>query len=395
MPGRPSPRPLPALFSLLLAGAAVASPALANQPNVAAAPAVPAPEPAEALEPPPDLNQLLRDVGDPDFAARSEASRLLSADTRLTLADIETLLVRPALSSEQHARLIAAARDRFVRSPRAALGVQFANAGMGPVVIGKTFERFPAASVLRQGDEILSVDGRSVNPGWDNIRPLIISREPGESLRLEIIRGGEHLFVDAPLGRFSDLPAQRDLTPNDLIRAWNARSLRYPAPPTQPVIETPPNTVWMTRSKNAIDLEWDRRFESDTPRGGVVAGGRSPGPLITAEGEARLGEGPWNGGVRPGNGFVPAIRPGNQIARAAQEAANAARTQLLRLLDQRGQLQGQIGNTEAELGGPGLTDARRRDLQVRMLNLQNQIAIVDRQIDSARARIADPRRAMP
>lgn len=353
-------------------------------PAVARAGDEPAAGDAVAGEAKPDLDGLLKDLDADDLATREEATRALATNTTLTMNELEALLGRPGLSPEQTTRLLTAARDRFVRSPRAALGVQFENPAAGPVVIARTFERFPAAGMLKAGDEIVAVEGRSTTAGWASFRPTIICRDPGDTLRMEIRRGGENIVLDAPLGRYSDLPQGRTLTAEELLRAWEARSAGYASSGGRGgvAVAVEPEPVWQTRGMSAVDMEWHRRFDGESPRAGMMPGGRSTGPLAPVETEGRAALG-WNGDPRGANGARVVRVGGAGPERAAP--MDAIRVRLSQLITERSQMQAQLTQTRALVGGPGLGDAERRNAQLRVLNLQNQLMVLDQQIDQARA----------
>src|SRR5262245_14559361 len=61
-----------------------------------------------------------------DVHAREAAMEDLANSERFSFSDIENALRDPALSGEQRCRLMEAAKLRFQATPRAAMGVQFA-----------------------------------------------------------------------------------------------------------------------------------------------------------------------------------------------------------------------------------------------------------------------------
>jgi hypothetical protein len=369
----------------------IQAPAPQPAPAEPAAPVAPAiPAPAEPAAPAPDALALLAQLDDDDYATRERAGRVLASDPGLTLVDLERLIQRTGLSAEQHARLLMAARDRFIRSPRPALGVQFDNTRADRTVVSQVFPRFPAAAVLKPNDEIVAIDGRRLTGGWSEVRPRIISRDPGENLRLEIVRDGERLSIDAPLGRYSDLPQARFLTITDITDAWMVRSGAYPPPPNTAPILAEPDTQWTAAGVNAVDAEWRRRYEIDDQRASILPGGQRGGPLVGAD-PVNLAQAQWDAErLRNNAAFVPPVRPGNPIVRARQEMMDLRRNELQRQLQIRDEWQARLAEAEARLGGPGLDDGARRELQQRMMAIQNQLAAIERQIEDSRRRLADP-----
>jgi S1-C subfamily serine protease len=79
----------------------------------------------------------------------------------------------------------------------------------GGAFVGDTDPGSPAAAAgLHQGDVIMQVDGRDVNGPGDVVQ-AIDSHRPGDSLSLQIERGGDTLTVRAtlaPRGQQSQYP---------------------------------------------------------------------------------------------------------------------------------------------------------------------------------------------
>lgn len=158
-----------------------------------------------------------------------------------------------SLPLEARLRLIGALRERFMRSPRAAIGIQFANnqSPMG-VMVGRTIEGFPVheAGLLEPGDYIVGIDGisldsRQLRPGGlgaqEFVRATILSHAPGESVRLTILRptlppngqaqvaqenileiDGQRLEILAPLGQYGALPGV-GTAPESFEIPWRVR----------------------------------------------------------------------------------------------------------------------------------------------------------------------------
>ena len=191
----------------------------AQSPPPAAPPAVPVPA---------ELRALVDALASPDFKVRDEASTRLSDDAAFTLPQIESALKDDNLSHEQRYRLLAAARERFERTPRAAMGVQFAPNLRDRIFVGKTFEPFASHQLLEEGDLIVEAAGVKVsgpNAQW-TIQGIIVARDPGDVLPIVVRRGPAKLNINLALGSFSDLP-NSTLQDGRLIRAWRVRCAPY------------------------------------------------------------------------------------------------------------------------------------------------------------------------
>ncbi len=195
------------------------------------------------------LESLVADLARPDPLTRTSASEQLESDPSVTLKEIETVLARPGLSAEQTRRLMAAAEARFLREPRAAVGVtfnQFEQDRNGSVVLDNVEATFPAAAVLQAGDRIEAIDGvrlSAVNP----MRPHILSRDPGDTIPMTIVRQGVTMNVVVTLGRWADLRDRRrggqgfvrsmDPREEDFEAAWRVRLRRIQQPAPLEVID--------------------------------------------------------------------------------------------------------------------------------------------------------------
>lgn len=195
------------------------------------------------------LESLVADLAQPDPLTRTSASEQLESDPSITLKEIETVLARPGLSAEQTRRLMAAAEARFLREPRAAVGVtfnQFEQDRNGSVVLDNVEATFPAAAVLQAGDRIEAIDGvrlSAVNP----MRPHILSRDPGDTIPMTIVRQGVTMNVVVTLGRWADLRDRRrggqgfvrsmDPREEDFEAAWRVRLRRIQQPAPLEVID--------------------------------------------------------------------------------------------------------------------------------------------------------------
>ena len=91
------------------------------------------------------------------------------------------------------------------RIDRAYLGVSTTEvAGKdGAVVAGLTQGGPASGSDLRVGDVIVTFDGTPVT-GSSGLSQAVLTRKPGETARLEVVRGGERRTIDVRLGRRPD-----------------------------------------------------------------------------------------------------------------------------------------------------------------------------------------------
>jgi hypothetical protein len=219
----------------LLALAATCALASASAPAAAAA-AAPTDAPARSavvapaeVALPASVAALIADLASPDFATRDRASAELVTRRDDAFRAVEAALIAPGLTPEQEARLTTAARELFVQTPRGALGVQF-NTAAGATIIAQLIPGFPAAQTLKPGDEILRVDGVSalMPTAWGQargVRPMVIARDPGDTIRAAIRREGREIELDVQLGRFNDLRGQ-PLSGADLAEGWALRWAR-------------------------------------------------------------------------------------------------------------------------------------------------------------------------
>lgn len=298
----PGPTARTASLTLLAAGVfAWAAPASFAQVKLQIGPRgnlVEVVEPVERIEDPAQLKQefdrLVTDLAGNDFAARQRASEKLFANDQFDLPLLESALKREGITLEARTRLLAIARQRFYRTPRAALGFQF---GMGPlrdrIVVGQTFPKFESFTKLEEGDMIVSADGfRLDGPG---ARPLlqsiIISHEPGEILKLTIRRGARKMELEIKLGKFADLDQGGGALIEDrLARAWRIRSQAKHGAAAEPIrIEGARSAPW-GGSEDAAQRKAERLMQRESNEASPkLAGGGMPRLLSNPE-EARFFE---------------------------------------------------------------------------------------------------------
>jgi hypothetical protein len=237
-----------------------------------------------ALEPEAvDVDRLIRELGDAKVETREAASLALEQVDIEIVRSLEPRLNDASLTPEQRIRLESAVRERFLRSQRGALGVQFDQQAVptGGMRVAKVYPNFPAAGVLMPGDVIVQVEQTKIGasePFYRSpLRPYIISREPGEKIKLVIDRNGQRLDVEPALGKFADFPGERNMMPTqvsreDLLSAWAVRRARMGASSTPALDAGLSANDWMPRGRTAVEADVMRRGEiQGVPIG---AGGR-------------------------------------------------------------------------------------------------------------------------
>lgn len=221
----------------------------------------------------------LAGLSDASYEVRLAAVERVRQSGSISLSAIERAMARPDLPLEARIRLMPLARAKFEEQPRGALGVEF-DLSPSRTLIRRVLPNFPAGKVLVPGDEIISVDGRLIadqpadfglgNAGnmglrWGAapVRPHIIGREPGEIVKMKVVRWGqqalarqpqqggfivnnrgeivpaqpapqpkdaagllaqpETIELEVPLGRFSDLANTQPIQPVEIADAWRLR----------------------------------------------------------------------------------------------------------------------------------------------------------------------------
>ena len=147
------------------------------------------PATVERVALPQPLLECIARLDDPKFDVRQRASAELDAGA-FPLEEIIAALARGKLSSEQHARLVAAACTRALALPRGALGIRMQSSmdRVRPgVEISMLLPGMPAERVLRSGDRIERIGDIPVEAS-DQLVAMIQSRVPGETVRLTVAR---------------------------------------------------------------------------------------------------------------------------------------------------------------------------------------------------------------
>ena len=132
---------------------------------------------------------LVADLDSHEFGQRQNASARL-ADPTVTTEEVFAILVRGNLSDEQRERLLTVAREKVLALPRGALGIRMqvsGNPDRPGVEVQMLLPGMPAASVLKIGDRIESIDGKPVKTSNDLV-DIIQSKAPGDSVKLSVAR---------------------------------------------------------------------------------------------------------------------------------------------------------------------------------------------------------------
>lgn len=237
---------------------------------------------ADDPEAPARLEGFIRDLQSSEFAARSRAESAIAADPGITLAMIEKALRErgPGLSPDARQRLSTIGRQRFLETPRAAMGIQFwqERSLRDRVVIERTIPNFPdAAAKLEPGDMLIEADGVSlVGPGSrDRLQAIIISHDPGEELPLVVRRGDRKLTFAVRLGRRDTLGQSLPPAPQVLERAWKHRIGNLVETAGEPIRPPVDAQAWTSVPAAFMDRRQDRVLlrHKGLDIGPAVAGG--------------------------------------------------------------------------------------------------------------------------
>lgn len=173
---------------------------------------------------------LIDQLGNGSWLERDLASNeLLNLDKdqghEISLEELEQYLMDPTLSLEARTRLAGVCLARFLKYPKGGLGVSFGSITPGAIEVQpiNNDERFPATAMLNPGDAIALIGDTMLIDSFD-LRAQILSRVPGETLPATVLRNGEYLQMDLPLGSLEQLTGAARL---DKPLAWRALELRW------------------------------------------------------------------------------------------------------------------------------------------------------------------------
>lgn len=187
------------------------------------------------------LGRMVSLLNDDSWNVRQQAMRIIGDPNEgFELDMLAPLLERGDLSHEARLRLMQATRSLFAQSTKAGLGVGFGAVRDGGVEIGtvvRDVDQFPAAGMLVPGDLIIGAEGSPLTTSED-LRAMILSHEPGETLNLLIQRkidGDDQtrvLDLDLPLGSYRLLTGAAPINARIADRAiglrWSRKGITLP-----------------------------------------------------------------------------------------------------------------------------------------------------------------------
>jgi hypothetical protein len=331
-----------------------------------------------------DLTPILRALDAPDLADRERAVEALVMSSAVSLREVLGLLSEvTALTPEQRARLVGIAREMFVQSPRAAMGVQFGGTVEKGVAIQSAVDGFDSARVIKPGDVIVAVNGEEVTQS--RMRAIILSHDPGESMTLRLRRMGEsgaeeHIDARVTLGSMNRLRGGGFIDASTMMDAWRERLLRAGVTegPTEPPLEARiDHAAWLASAQ-------------ETARSGVRSGGIETGPgtarapMVVMAGESRA---VW---LEPGQSrdtLVDAeVLDPQRIDRRVLERM-ALREELSELQRELEALRSAIRMNAAAMQSPDLTDLQRSRLTVENQRLAGECGVVEVRVNELRGRL--------
>lgn len=335
------------------------------------------------------LEEALAALDAPGFEAREAASARLADPGGFTEAELCAAAKRPALGPEQRDRLAQALRQRFLNSPRSALGVSM-NAEPTGVTLTEVKPGFPACDALRAGDVVLQVDDIRLapdDPGAPNenlvadvdpqglneaFRLAILSHLPGETVRLRLRRMAQAadrmtptiVEVDAPLGRLDALAAMPNtVSPQEvghlMASAWGLRARRLG------LVEDDGKAIAIGEPVDS----WVRSVRAGVSPGagdGLYPAGHEASTAPTSKAGASLAL------IRDASRRRLAVNDGGVEIRVRQDPDGLRRAQEL-FAGQINEMQGRIESLRAEVSAPGTTPQRRAQLNRLILEGEESI----------------------
>jgi hypothetical protein len=177
----------------------------------------------------PDLRERVLKLTDrlasDEWAQREAAERALAIIGRDAFDVIEQILSTVDLTEEQRVRLERVCWLTFRNLERAGMGIQFpGNPDESvPARIIQTIRGFDSINVLKPNDLIVEFAGRPIGSSLD-LKHAILSRRPGEQVKITIVRGGEVIEDVIQLGSYGSLDNPQPLDEAELRGAWVFRS---------------------------------------------------------------------------------------------------------------------------------------------------------------------------
>jgi hypothetical protein len=352
------------------------------------------------------LPKVIADLGSPEFEVREAASaELFKAGETYKLAELEKALTGAGLSPEQRVRLDDAAFRIFENSPRAAIGVQFAQ-GTVAAEVEWVKEGFPASTILKPRDVITQIDGQNVasrigsDGSWLTVRALIVSHDPGDKVPVVVQRDGAAVSLTLPLGEFQRLGQTTPVSSPELRAAWLHRLRRSAGTTGEKATGTIDATSLRTRGVpfdgegrpiDVVDQSTDYRAQNgESPS--VVAGAAPDRSKQTerfdaqASGLQRFNNG---GGWAVGGGnFRFAPLDSRELARMSDADLTAERLRLFQ--------QAQVYMMFAEQrGGGGGRGPQARQFNELLNQTQQQLDAVTAEINKRKAARQDEKQPKP
>lgn len=230
------------------------------------------------------VERLVEQLSSDSFVDRELAADELEYNQSYTLDQLEEQLSREDLSPEQRLRLNRAAMVRFISEPRAAMGIQLSNESseLGLKITG-TVDGFDSVGKLQANDIISEINRWPIRSGAD-LQVAIVSRSPGESVPVVLLRGDRQIEIDVTLGDWDQLGTQGGLSRAALRAAWLHRSRGYADIGSPEVLDFNADTnSWDASASKPWNGPTPRRDSSGMPlRRMIVVGGEArdrPGAL--------------------------------------------------------------------------------------------------------------------
>ncbi|MEO0511525.1 MAG: PDZ domain-containing protein [Planctomycetota bacterium] len=217
-------------------------------------------QPGEAAD---TMGRLIERLDSPRLSDRDSAEAELATSDAFRLHDLEDTLAERALSPEQRMRLLAAAAERFRRTPRAAIGISLDQSDL-PTVL-QTYAEFDSSQKLEVGDVILTIAGEPIERLQD-LRRVIISHDPGATVEMAVERRGERVRRSVVLGSFAELP-RAQIAGSELAGAWAFRLSRRLRKAEDPLRAPVDSAAWREEPDTS---EYRRSDDRDVLLGGVA-----------------------------------------------------------------------------------------------------------------------------
>ena len=300
------------------------------------------------------LDELVQKLQTGTFVQRELASDELETSPSITLESIEDVLIHEQLSPEQRQRLMQAAGNRFINEPRGAMGIQLTNeiSDLGLKISGPV-QGFDAFTKLKPNDIISRIGDWPIRSAAD-LQAAIVSRTPGETVPVEVLRGAERMTFDITLGSWNDLASPSGVPWATLELAWAHRSRPYANLNAPRVIElSADERAWLEASNQSRVLPEPQRAppQGQPMRSMIVVAGRA----------------------RPRPGALAGVRLDRPLSQSAQGRAN----------DFPPMLRQQLIKTEVDIVG---TDERLRRLRLQ-LDAYQRMDARPQQLDQVRHQI--------